>query len=123
MHGAEMEMRRAPLATLYKRVRIGWNDLSMITSMIGFHNFYRVVEDEDQRKREDIFKHRRPATLQKFPQVVSEEDFTVHHKCLPVNMFQLRDELELPDRIDRTKMIRIWRNMRANLPVSKLKYY
>lgn len=120
MHGAEMEMRRAPLATLYKRVRIAGSFDDHIDDR--FHNFYRVVEDEDQRKREDIFKHRRPATLQKFPQVVSEEDFTVHHKCLPVNMFQLRDELELPDRIDRTKMIRIWRNMRANLPVSKLKY-
>ncbi|XP_076231261.1 uncharacterized protein LOC143177281 [Calliopsis andreniformis] len=78
------------------------------------------VEDQDQFEKDDIFKQRKPANLRRFPKVQSEEDLATPHKCLPLNAFQLRDEVALPNKIDRSKMIRIWRNMRANLPVSNL---
>ncbi|XP_076627672.1 uncharacterized protein LOC143344925 [Colletes latitarsis] len=78
------------------------------------------VEDQEQLEKDDIFKHRKPANLRKFPRVQSDEDLAAPHKCLPLNAFQLRDQLALPDKLDRSKMIRIWRNMRSNLPVGKL---
>ena len=84
-----------------------------------FHNFFRFVEDYKQREKDDIFKHRKPADLKKFPRVQSSEDLPTHYKCLPLNLFQLKDQSKLPDKLDRSKMIRIWQNMRTNIPVSK----
>ncbi|CAK9805070.1 hypothetical protein ANTPLA_LOCUS4312 [Anthophora plagiata] len=79
------------------------------------------VEDQRQLEKDDLLKHRKPAHLRKFPKVQSEEDVTGYYKCLPLSTFQLRDKLRLPDKIDRSKMIRIWKNMRANLPVHSSK--
>nr|XP_034195511.1 uncharacterized protein LOC117611610 [Osmia lignaria] len=79
------------------------------------------MEDREKLEKDDIFKRRKPAPYRKFPRVQSEEDLNAHHKCLPLNAFQLRDQLALPNKLDRKKMIRIWRNMRANLPVHESK--
>ncbi|KAG7204590.1 hypothetical protein KM043_005009 [Ampulex compressa] len=74
---------------------------------------------EDQRELEeaDRFKRRKPADLPKFPRIKSEEGLTCPDKCFPLGAFQLRGQTELPTNLDRKKMIRIWRNMRANPPV------
>ncbi|KAK9300682.1 hypothetical protein QLX08_006716 [Tetragonisca angustula] len=79
------------------------------------------VEGYQEREMSDFMKHRRPADLKKFPRVHSEEDLTAHHKCLPLNAFQMKEQFKLPDKMDRSKLIRIWRNMRANLPVHSSK--
>nr|XP_012138611.1 PREDICTED: uncharacterized protein LOC105662224 [Megachile rotundata] len=76
------------------------------------------MEDQEKLERDDIFKRRKPAKFRKYPRVRSEEDLS-HHKCLPMSAF--RDQLQLPNKLDRKKMIRIWRNMRANLPVQESK--
>ncbi|XP_033322662.1 uncharacterized protein LOC117218419 [Megalopta genalis] len=75
------------------------------------------LEDQVQQERDDIFKHRKPATISKFPRVQSEEDLATPHKCLPLNAFQFQDKQDLPNKMDRSKMVRIWKNMRANHPV------
>ncbi|XP_053995648.1 uncharacterized protein LOC128885575 [Hylaeus anthracinus] len=79
------------------------------------------VEDQEQLEKDDIFKQRKPANLRKFPRVQSEDDLSAPHRCLPLSAFQFRDQLALPDKRDRSKMIRIWRNMRSNPPVHATK--
>ncbi|KAK2582865.1 hypothetical protein KPH14_008943 [Odynerus spinipes] len=71
------------------------------------------VEKEEQLEKEDKFKHRKPAKLPKLPRVQSVEEVGTPYKCVPLNAFQLEAETTLPDKLDRSKMIRIWRNMRA----------
>ncbi|XP_076647140.1 uncharacterized protein LOC143355858 [Halictus rubicundus] len=73
------------------------------------------LDEQVQLERDDIFKQRKPAQIRKFPRVKSEEDLATPHECLPLNAFQ--DKQDLPDKMDRSKMIRIWKNMRANLPL------
>ncbi|KZC13949.1 hypothetical protein WN55_06300 [Dufourea novaeangliae] len=79
------------------------------------------LEEQKQLAQDDIFKHRKPAPHRKFPRVQSEEDLTTPHKCLPLNALQLSGEHDLPNKLDRSKMIRVWKNMRSNLPVRKYK--
>ncbi|XP_076299845.1 uncharacterized protein LOC143218508 [Lasioglossum baleicum] len=84
----------------------------------NWENFMNAFLDEQvQLEKDDIFKQRKPATFGKFPRVQSEDDLATPHKCLPLNAFQFQDKQDLPNKMDRSKMIRIWKNMRANLPV------
>ncbi|KAF7419090.1 hypothetical protein HZH68_001743 [Vespula germanica] len=71
------------------------------------------IEKEEQLEREDRFKHRKPGKLPKLPRLKSVEEIGTPYKCFPLNAFQFETETVLPDKLDRSKMIRIWKNMRA----------
>ncbi|XP_015191552.1 PREDICTED: uncharacterized protein LOC107074545 [Polistes dominula] len=71
------------------------------------------IEREEQLEREDKFKHRKPEKLPKLPRIKSVEEIGTPYKCMPLNAFQFEAETVLPDKLERSKMIRIWRNMRG----------
>ncbi|KAI4504883.1 hypothetical protein M0802_000433, partial [Mischocyttarus mexicanus] len=77
------------------------------------------IEREEELEREDKFKHRKAGKLPKLPRIKSVEEIGgTPYKCMPLNAFQFEAETMLPDKLDRSKMIRIWRNMRADRAAS-----
>ncbi|KAI4490430.1 hypothetical protein M0804_003374 [Polistes exclamans] len=72
------------------------------------------IEREEQLEREDKFKHRKAGKLPKLPRIKSVEEIGTPYKCMPLNAFQFEAETVLPDKLERSKMIRIWRNMRGD---------
>ncbi|KAK0178312.1 hypothetical protein PV328_002274 [Microctonus aethiopoides] len=72
------------------------------------------LEKEKKLELDDKFNERVPAVLQNFPNLESTEEIHSPQCCLPLSTFNESDVVNLPDRMNREKKIRIWRNMKAN---------
>ncbi|XP_011311578.1 uncharacterized protein [Fopius arisanus] len=70
------------------------------------------LERERKLERDDKFDHRQASELARLSEIVNG-DVTSSH-CFTLDTFNLSERTRLPDRLNSTEKIRIWRNMKAD---------